>query len=58
MERLAEGHAFAQDLRFTKYWLEWLIGVQAELDRAYIGEASIEDAITAAVKEGDRILNQ
>lgn len=58
MDRLAEGHAFAQDLRFTKYWLEWIIGVQAELDRAFIGEASIEDSIAAAVKEGDRILNQ
>lgn len=58
MLRLSEGHQYAQDLRFTKYRLEWIITVQNELDRAFIGEATIEDAAAAAAREGDKILNQ
>lgn len=58
MLRLAEGMEYAQDLRFTKYWLEWVIKMGAELDKAFIGESSIEDAIKSAVAECDKVLNQ
>jgi multiple sugar transport system substrate-binding protein len=58
MMRLAEGHEYAQDLRFTKYWLEWITAVQNELDRAFINELPIEEAAANAAREGDKILKQ
>lgn len=52
-----EGMEFAQDLRFTKVWLEWLNRITAEVDKAFIGEASAEDAARAAAREGDKALH-
>ena len=58
MMRLAEGKPYAQDLRFTKYWLEWVTKMGAELDKAFIGESSVPDAIKSAVSQCDQVLNQ
>lgn len=58
MLRLAEGKEYAQDLRFHKYWLEWVIKMGEELDKAFIGELSTEEAIKSAVAECDKVLNQ
>lgn len=58
MLRLAEGVPYAEDLRFTKYWLEWVTKMGSALDKAFIGESSVEDAIAQAVVECDAVLNQ
>jgi multiple sugar transport system substrate-binding protein len=58
MLRLSEGHHYAQDLRFHKYWLEWVIKMGEELDKAFIGELPVEEAIKLAVAECDKVLNQ
>ncbi|MHB0877781.1 MAG: ABC transporter substrate-binding protein [Anaerolineae bacterium] len=58
MKRLAEGVQYAEDLRFSKYWLEWVTKMGSALDKAFIGESSIEDAIKVAVTECDAVLNQ
>jgi multiple sugar transport system substrate-binding protein len=58
MLNFAEGFPFAQDLRFNKHWLEWVTAYEGALDRAFTGEAPVEEAIKQAVAEGDKALNQ
>ncbi|MGI8484830.1 MAG: hypothetical protein ACR2OU_11285, partial [Thermomicrobiales bacterium] len=58
MEQIGKNLKFAEDLGFTRNWLEWWRAIQSATDLAFIGEASPEDAFKKAVAAGDAVLAQ
>jgi multiple sugar transport system substrate-binding protein len=58
MEQIGENLEFAEDLGFTRNWLEWYRAIESAADLAFIGEASPEDAFAAAIAAADEVLAQ
>jgi multiple sugar transport system substrate-binding protein len=56
MQQVEKNLGKAEDLDFTATWLEWWRAFHAESDKAFIGEASPEDAFKLAIEAGDRVL--
>jgi len=58
MEQIGKNLEFAEDLGFTRNWLEWYLAIQSATDLAFIGEASPEEAFENAIAAGDAVLAQ
>jgi multiple sugar transport system substrate-binding protein len=58
MEQISRNLLSAEDLGFTRNWLEWYRAIHSETDLAFIGEASPEEAFENAIAAGDRVLSQ
>jgi len=58
MEQIGKNLKFAEDLSFTRNWLEWFRAIESATDLAFIGEASPEDAFAKAIADGDAVLAQ
>jgi len=58
MEQIGKNLTFAEDLGFTRNWLEWFRAIISATDLAFIGESSPEDAFKNAIAAGDAVLAQ
>ena len=58
MEQIGKNLEFAEDLGFTRNWLEWYLAIGSATDLAFIGEASPEEAFENAIAAGDAVLAQ
>lgn len=56
MQQILKNLEQAEDLDFTVNWLEWWRTFHQETDRAFIGEATPEEAFQKAIVAGDKIL--
>lgn len=56
MEQIGKNLEFAEDLGFTRNWLEWFQAIESAADLAFIGEASPEEAFENAIAAGDAAL--
>jgi multiple sugar transport system substrate-binding protein len=56
MQQIGKNLEKAEDLNFTANWLEWWRAFHAETDKAFIGEATPEDAFKKAIEAGDKVL--
>jgi multiple sugar transport system substrate-binding protein len=58
MEQILKTLEFAEDLGFTRNWLEWYLAIESATDLAFIGEATPEEAFENAIAAGDAVLAQ
>lgn len=56
MQQILKNLEKAEDLNFTANWLEWWRAFHAETDKAFIGEATPEEAFKKAIEAGDKVL--
>lgn len=47
---------FAKDLRFITAWAEYQKKISDQLDKAYLGQSTMADAVKAAVDAGNKVL--